>query len=323
MPYEHLRLGREEPLTDRHRRRNTQPRFSPVDPRAFGATLQARLAAATERNMTADIGGFDARRLLKIRLREGERQLPAFGDLPGIEVVSQEADSVVLAFASAEGLNVFEARLATLARDGVVTRKELLYVIEDFDRWTAQDRTGPALRDQGLPTGASFILDVEVWPLENVQQRDQLREAVLAWLARSSIEVLDRLNQPSLVMFRIRCSAVQAAALLEHRDVRTVDLPPRLGIAVEMLVTDVNQFAPVPAPATNAPVVGVLDSGLTSAHQVGTLLTRSPTATVPSWLDLRSMATLRRGFVWGGSFQRYACWQAKYSTTMMRIRPNL
>ena len=108
MPYEHLRLGREEPLTDRHRRRNTQPRFTPPDPRAFGAALRDRFQMASERNAQADVGGFDARRLLKIQLRAGEKMLPAFDAIEGIEIVSQEADTVVLAFATAEGLANFD-----------------------------------------------------------------------------------------------------------------------------------------------------------------------------------------------------------------------
>ena len=91
MPYEHLRLGREEPLTDRHRRQNKKPRFKPADPRGFGAALRDRFRDANERNAQADLGGFDTRRLLKIQLRAGEKMLPPFDDIEGIEIVSQEA----------------------------------------------------------------------------------------------------------------------------------------------------------------------------------------------------------------------------------------
>lgn len=268
MPYEHLRLSREEPLRDRHRRRNSRPRFAPADPRAFGATLRQRFVAENERNRTADIGGFDQRRLLKIKLRDGERALPAFDTIPGIEIVSQEADTLVLAFATDEGLRTFERRLATLARDGVATRKELLYVIEDFDRWTPDDRTGPALREQGLPHTERFILDVELWPLEHTQQRNELVATIERWMQEQRIQILDRLAQPSLAMVRVRCSADQAGLLLQHRDVRTVDLPPRLGVSVEMLVADVNQFPAVEGPPGDSPRLAILDSGLASGHSL-------------------------------------------------------
>ena len=160
MPYEHLRLGREEPLTDRHRRQDKRPRFKPTDPRAFGATLRDRFLVANERNAQADVGGFDTRRLIKIQLRAGETMLPPFDGIEGIEIVSQEAETVVLAFATPEGLANFERRLSTLAQAGDVTRKELLYVIEDFDRWTREDRLGAALRDQGMPAAERFLLDI-------------------------------------------------------------------------------------------------------------------------------------------------------------------
>ncbi len=107
MPYDHLRLGREEPLTDRHRRQDKRPRFKPDDPRGFGAILRERFRDANERNAQADIGGFDSRRLLKIQLRAGEKLLPQFDAIPGIEIVSQEAETIVLAFATDEGLANF------------------------------------------------------------------------------------------------------------------------------------------------------------------------------------------------------------------------
>lgn len=266
MPYDHLRLGREEPLTDRHRRQDRRPRFRPDDPRGFGEILRERFRGANERNAQADIGGFDNRRLLKIQLRTGEKMLPGFDAIPGIEIVSQEAETIVLAFATDEGLTNFEQRLATLAQAGDVTRKELLYVIEDFDRWTRDDRLGTALREQGMPELAVFMLDVELWPVESRANRDRLLTSIRRWLEEAEIQLLDTLNQPSLVMVRVRCNVGQAESLLQHRDVRTVDLPPRLGVGVEILTTDVNQFPQVPPPDADAPGVVVLDAGLTPGH---------------------------------------------------------
>lgn len=266
MPYEHLRLGREEPLTDRHPRQNRMPRYRPDDPRGFGSALRDKLREANERNAEADVGGFDDKRLLKITLRAGEKMLPEFEAIPGIEIVSQEAETIVLAFATTDGLAEFEARLSTLAQSGLVTRKDLLYVIEDFDRWTSEDRKGAALREKGFPELQQFILDVELWPLVQGEQRARLLIAFSEWLRVEGIDSLDTLNQPSLVMQRLRCTLENAQSLLEHRDVRTVDLPPRLGIGVEMLVTDINQFPVVQPPPDGAPAVVVLDSGLARGH---------------------------------------------------------
>ncbi|MFN3417686.1 MAG: S8 family peptidase [Caldimonas sp.] len=214
------------------------------------------------------MGGFDDRKLLKIRLHAGDKSVPAFDAIPGVEIVSQEDEAVVLAFASDDGLMEFEQRLATLARDGAVTRKELLYAIEDFERWTPEDRTGNALREQGFPTQAPFTLDVELWPQERQDKRQAMVRAFLDWLQGLGIEKLDDLQQPSLVMLRLRCNGDQAEQLLRHRDVRTVDLPPRLGVAVELLGTDINQFPPLDPPPAKAPAIAVLDSGITPGHSL-------------------------------------------------------
>jgi hypothetical protein len=68
MPYEHLRFGREIPLTDRHRRRRPGVR-PPEDPRRHGEILRRSLDSAFERAIQQDVRGFDDRQLIKILLR--------------------------------------------------------------------------------------------------------------------------------------------------------------------------------------------------------------------------------------------------------------
>jgi hypothetical protein len=261
---EHLRFERETPTTERHRRRDRRPRFTPDDPRLFGRGLFDKLEAA-KAGLADDLGGYDDRHLLKIALRAGE-SLPDFAAIPGIELVSQEGLTLVLAFATADGITEVESRLATLAREGSVTRAQLLYAIDDFGHWTREDRTGPALRAEGMPTRDRFVLDVELWPQERIDRRNAMVTHFHQWLEAHGIDRLDSLAQPSLVMVRVRGTQDQAERLLNHRDVRTIDLPPRFGIGLETLTSDIGGI-PVPAaPAADAPGIVVLDSGLTTAH---------------------------------------------------------
>lgn len=261
---EHLRIQREVPITERHRRRDARPRFRPGDPRQFGRELAERLEAA-KAGLAQDLNGYDNRKLLKIVLRPGE-PVPDFSAIPGIDVVSQEDRTVVLAFASDEGVAEFESRLATLARDGTVTRAQLLYAVEDFSHWTPDDRTGTALRDEGVPVQEPFVLDIELWPQERADRRTLMVNRFGEWLQQEGIARLDTLAQPSLVMVRVRCTRNQAALLLTHRDVRTVDLPPRFGIELQMLQTEIGQVPQPAPPPDGAPAIAVLDSGLTTAH---------------------------------------------------------
>lgn len=265
MEYEHLRLPAEPERTERHR----PPRFPkvsiPADKRAFAAALGGKLQVARER-LDQDISGYDERKILKIRLRDGE-VLPDLEAIPGIEILSQESKELVLTCASSEGLETLESRLATLAQDGQVTRQQVLYALEDFDRWTPEDRTGPALGTQGYPDTEPFMLDAELWPEERADRRSDKLENFANWLNQTQIEKLDDINQPSLVMVRLRCTRQQAEQLLlNHRDVRTLDLPPRYGLSINRLLTHPSAITPVQPPPQNAPVLAILDSGITGGH---------------------------------------------------------
>ncbi|MGZ5199213.1 MAG: S8 family peptidase [Telluria sp.] len=213
-----------------------------------------------------DLGGFDDRKLLKICLREGERQLPDFNLIDGLEIVSQEGHEIVLAFATAAGLNLVEERLATLARDGQVTRKELLFVVAAFEHWTPEDRTGAALAEQGLPREGPFMLDVELWPQEMPVRRQSTLESFVAFARENGAEILDQVNTPSLLMVRLRCNRNTAEQILRYRDARTVDLPPRWGLAIGAVAAEVNRFPPPRPPEADAPRVAVLDSGLVTGQ---------------------------------------------------------
>ncbi len=265
MHYEHLQLQPESERTDRHRARNPRPRFKPEDKRAFGTELGDRLQGARLK-LEQDLPGYDARLVLKITLREGE-SLPQLDAIPGIEILSQEDKEVVIACATTSGLDTLESRLATLAQEGQVRGQQLLYALQDFDRRTPQDRTGKALREQGFPEMETFILDTELWPEDRADRRTRKLSQFEDWLRDLGIIQLDSLNQPSLIMVRLRCTRRQAEELLlSHTDVRTLDLPPSYGLSVKTLLAGLDQIEPPSPPSPNAPVLTILDSGLTSGH---------------------------------------------------------
>lgn len=265
MAYEHLQLEKESPVTDRHRQRGFGA-IPPADPRGHGNLLLRSLRSVREEAVNGDIGGFDDRKLLKIRLKEGERQLPDFNLIDGLEVVSQEGHEVVLAFATTAGLNLVEERIATLARNGRVTRKELLFVIEAFEHWTPEDRTGAALAEQGLPHDGPYTLDVELWPQEMPARRQSTLASFTVFVREHGGDILDQVNTPSLLMVRLRCNRDTAEQVLRYRDARTIDLPPRWGLAIGTITADVNRFAPPEPPEADAPRIAVLDAGLVTGQ---------------------------------------------------------
>lgn len=264
MPHKHLRLSRNEPVTQIHRRRGF-PSPPPPDAKAFGRSLGAKLTEVKNNRINQDIGGSDPRRLLKIILREGET-LPDFSRIPGIDFISQESRQVVLAFTSEQGLQTFESRLATLARSGTVTYKNILFAIQEFDRWSPEDRTGTALQIQGIPGQGEFKVDVELWPLELPYNREQVRNSFKDWATLAEIAILDIVDKPSLQMVRVRVNSQKLELVLNHRDVRMVDLPPRISLSPEILRTDIIDILEIDSPSEGSPSICVLDSGLTTGH---------------------------------------------------------
>ena len=261
----HLELRREEPVTRRRSHGGGGSSSPPDDPAAHGSRLGQRLALVRATPDVA-IAGYDERLLIKIETTERvslESLVRASG---GVEIVSQENKTLVLAFATEEQLEAFEAKLNSLAQGQKVTYMNVLYALQNFDHWTPDDRMGWALRRDGFPDGQTFVLDVELWPLSQAVQSAELRQAFLNWLVASGGEFLDSVEQPHLIKYRVRCPRQLVDNLLRYRDVRTVDLPPRIGMEQTLRLSDVQQLGQTPSSPENAPAITVLDSGLVSGH---------------------------------------------------------
>ena len=263
----HLELRREEPVVDRRSQGRPPVVQPPDDPRGHGAALGERLQAARQLAET-DVGGYDERRLIKIALTEKMQPEQVARAASGVEIVSQEKGTLLLAFATEQQLEEFEAKLAGLAGGERVTYQNLLYALHDLDHWSPDDRTGWALRREGFPDAEPFVIDVELWPLARGDDIVRMRHAFETWLDGRNGEVLDSVRQPYLTIYRIRCSSPVADDLLRHRDVRTVDLPPRIGLEQVLVRTDVQQLDEVPDPPPDAPGIVVLDSGLAAGHPI-------------------------------------------------------
>ncbi len=266
MPHQHIIISRDEPVVDRlSKRAPLQKQYTNDEAKAHGMGLRNTLHLAKQVIADQQIGGYDNRLLLKIILQDGA-VIPELEAIAGISIVSQEEKSVLLAFATANGLAEFEARLTTLCNTGAATRKGIFFAIKGFDSWTPENRKGAALKMHGIPLQAAFLIDVELWPLGTPSQRTEMQKSFKAWIDAQALEVTDRISYPSLIMFRVRATANALELLLNHRDIRTVDLPPQSGLAVSLLTADINQFPELPPLPEDPPRIGVLDSGVAAGH---------------------------------------------------------
>ena len=184
-----------------------------------------------------------------------------------IEFISQEDETVVVGFASDAALAQFESRLATMARGQHVTNRQVIFALQGIDGWSPDDRKGWALSRQGFPEADEFMLDIELWPLEDNHQGRKLEWAAFEqWLGQQKIEKKDQVKQPGLTLYRVLCDTNQANQILKHRDVRSVDLPPSFGLERSLIFQDIQDFPNIEDPGENAPGVVVLDSGIATGH---------------------------------------------------------
>ncbi len=263
--YPHLSFSKEVPL--KPRRSNGFGKQTKCDnPQEHGKRLQKQVASFQE-TIAEQLGGDSSRNLIQIKLVEKVN----FEEITkhGISIIGQQDESVYLAFADEKHLNEFNSRLAKLVEGEYVTYAHLLYAIDKIDAWSAEDRKSWAVNHFGFPQDELFRLDIELWPLGEAPSvvRDKLISDFQVWLKSEAITFLDKVSRDSLVMFRVEVTAQQAEKLLNHKDVRHVDLPPRAGVEFSQLNIDVNvipqELNEIPETAS---LVCILDSGINTNH---------------------------------------------------------
>ncbi|MDO8342155.1 MAG: S8 family peptidase [Cellvibrio sp.] len=265
--FEHLRIEREPLENDRRTRKPNIPRHPRDDLVAHGQKLRNDLTQAFQfarQQQTSRPGNF----VLKIRY-VGYLKISHL-QRHGIEFVSQEDNQVCVVFADETGLAKFADHLQRLGLDNAeLTYKEILEAIDGIDNWTSEDRKSWAIKKKGLPDSEQYFLDVELWPVAVAHHPKRLSvcEAFERWLTQNNISRKDKVNLDSLIMYRVSVNAAQADALLNHTDVRLVDIPPESGIRYSQLNCDIENLPDgIPSPSLHAAKVCILDSGIATNH---------------------------------------------------------
>lgn len=189
----------------------------------------------------------------------------------GIDFVSQEDKETLVVCADQEGLNVFNDHLSKLGSDSLSkTETKNLGAISQIKNWTSEDRKSWAIKYRGFPTSDVFLLDIELWPLGdnfNDQERKDLIENFKQWLNLNNIQFCNQLNLDSLVLIRVKVFQGHFDELLNHNDIKIIDLPPTTGITYQQLNVDINQLPTnISTPDNSAAKVCILDSGVNSNH---------------------------------------------------------
>ncbi|MAY43453.1 MULTISPECIES: S8 family peptidase [unclassified Neptuniibacter] len=265
--FKHIAIQKETKSNDRRTRKFNIPAPKRDNLRSHGQKLNAFFAQAKQ-TAEQQIPSSDGRRVLKLSY-DGPL---TFENLKshGVEFISQEDKQLCIVFADEEGLATFADHLERLGvNDDDITYKNILEALNGIDNWTPADRESWAIQNKGLPNTETFKLDIELWPIKaaNHPNRKIICDRFEKWLAEQNIQRIDKLNLDSLVMYRVQVTTEKVDLLLNHSDIRIVDLTPDTGISYQQLNRDINQIPQnLPPPDSNAAKICILDSGITTNH---------------------------------------------------------
>jgi len=199
----------------------------------------------------------------------------------GAAVVDEQVDKrdgldvvrMVVQFPTQDSIRQLQAEADRYSRESdaklrlpIGLRRTFFDGLEKIGRVSRADRTGSRLKQEGLPVGEPFHIDVDFWhpgtPAGARQVLDQLRRLC----ASQQGQVLDEVRTSSLLLARIRAHAGLAETLLELDLVARVDLPPRVPPVYGRLFDDHPALPAHDQPTGGEPLVCVVDSGVLPGH---------------------------------------------------------
>lgn len=225
--FDHLSIQREPLQNDRRTRTIRLPHPDRGDLKAHGEKLNDDLKKCIDRaqkQIVSRPGNF----YLKLRysgLLDSDHLIKH-----GVEFISHEEKEIFVVFSDESGIKIFSEHINRLGlEDAELSYKQILEAIDGIDNWTSDDRKSWALSHKGFPELDEFVLDVELWPLyvSHHPIRLELCSTFEEWLHASKITQIDKINLDSLLIYRLQVNKRQAEMLLDHTDVRIIDLSPK------------------------------------------------------------------------------------------------
>ncbi|MEQ1617706.1 MAG: S8 family peptidase [Terricaulis sp.] len=279
--YEHLSLTR---LPERMERRR-QPGFGsapPRDPGVHGPRLAREVDVVLADHRRTRPAAIDPALILRVRLDAAvsEEQWASLG----LTLLSSDPDRSLVLFASEQDLHSFRERLTAYSgpvREGKANPPYASFVsaISAVEPVSARDRIGRRLKDEGFAgpedfdVAATYIVDVEVWDLGTRALREAKISEIDGYVTQSGGAALDRYVGPSVALSRVRVRGDFIGALLDIPEVASIDLPPALDTeTATRLDLSLAQVPPLGPVADDAPIIGIIDSGVNDHPLIGEAL---------------------------------------------------
>jgi hypothetical protein len=193
-----------------------------------------------------------------------------------LRVLDAATGQAVVAFADDPQLAGFLDRLRRYQQGVTENRKAAAFepffdAIEKVRPYGSQDRLTPRLRTSlnALHEHERFLIDVECWFPGTLQEARAWMDLVIGAVEAGGGEVVDRYLNPAagLTLLRVQGDPELVHQLAELDLIARLDLLPEPPVYVrETQELDIETLPVPPRPTPTAPLVGVIDSGVRSAH---------------------------------------------------------
>lgn len=196
----------------------------------------------------------------------------------GLTILAQRDDTATVALSMDRQLSQVRARSAQYTADIPPGQKSAMHAgffdaIEEFSELDPSDRLGSALIRNGfdslasIPDGGLFLLDVELWDVDDDMLREIYIERVRTAAETHGGDFLSRYRGAGLFIARVRVPGAGLKALLEMNEVAWIDLPPQPDFAPDPAADmTIDVLPPLEPPSASSLCIGIVDSGITVAH---------------------------------------------------------
>lgn len=272
--YEHLKLVR---LPEQFERR-MQPGFGKPHAREKGphaAKLTAELdnaVATQQRRRRPEL--IDPALILKVTM-VGALHEPDWESL-GLTVLSSDPDRTLVLFSSVDDMQALRNRFSAYAGripDGQKgpPYQNFVTAIEAIDVVGPNDRIGIAFREAGIVTledfdsEADYLVDLELWDLGRRNLKEKALLDISNYVAAMHGDVYEQYLGPSISLIRLKITGAVLKTLLSIEVVAAIDMPPEPDVVTApALKLTLPQLPLVNDLDENAPIIGVIDSGINS-----------------------------------------------------------
>ncbi len=283
--YEHLRLVRLPEQLER-RKQGSVGAAPKRERREHSARLQAELDAAVAAQQQRRRPKFITPSLI-LRVQMEKVLLEEQWEKLGLTVLSSDPDRTLVLFSSSDEMRELRQRFEAYAGDIPEGQKNAPFAgfvpfIEAIGTVEPRDRIGPRLREAGFTEvhdfadDAAATFDVEVWDLGERALRERKLKEIQALVVAQGADVLDTYDGPSLTMLRVRATGAVAREVLSIEEVASLDQPPEPDVTSQQaLELDLASLPPREPVDDDAPLVGLIDSGVNSHPLLEALLVGS------------------------------------------------